>query len=232
MLPQWEKADQQSQLRHPTRSMDQDDETSTRLECSRLRSSGNVGMWMEKNERRRQRLSCLGVAVTHHHPTGPTRCFFGGRIEPTVTHRETGEDVHYDDFTSFYPCINKTRPYPTNWDRISRNQSNRMGSSRLYDVWSHPMQSSSIPRFVSPRTTHKRSWHASVSPSTKSNSPNHGTTATTCIHTRTLNAHSQEHGHGGVRNSSWHSSKVTKSMKYETWHFEPHSFQRVYQHSY
>lgn len=44
MLPQWEKADQQSQLRHPTRSMDQDDETSTRLECSRLRRSGNVGM--------------------------------------------------------------------------------------------------------------------------------------------------------------------------------------------
>lgn len=116
--------------------------------------------------------------------------------------------------------------------KLRRNQSNRMGSSRLYDVWSHPMQSSSIPRFVSPRTTHKRSWHASVSPSTKSNSPNHGTTATTCIHTRTLNAHSQEHGHGGVRNSSWHSSKVTKSMKYETWHFETQSFQRVYQHSY
>lgn len=173
MLPQWEKADQQSQLRHPTRSRDQDDETSTRLECSRLRSSGNVGMRMEKNERRRQRLSCLGGAVKHHHPIGPTRCFFGGRIEPIVTHRETGEDIHYDDFTSLYPCINKTRPYPTSHphiETISRNQSNRMGSSRLYDVWSHPMQSSSIPRFVSPRTTHKRSWHAPVSPSSKSNS--------------------------------------------------------------
>ena len=68
MLPQWEKADQQSQLRHPTRSRDQDDETSTRLECSRLRSSGNVGMRMEKKERRRQRLSCLGGVVEHHHP--------------------------------------------------------------------------------------------------------------------------------------------------------------------
>ena len=98
--------------------MDQDDETSTRLECSRLRSSGNVGMRMEKNERRRQRLSCLGGAVKHHHPIGPTRCFFGGRIEPTVTHRETGEDIHYDDFTSFYPCINKTRPYPTSHPQI------------------------------------------------------------------------------------------------------------------
>lgn len=73
---------------------------------------------MEKNERRRQRLSCLGGAVTHHHPIGPTRCFFGGRIEPTVTHRETGEDIHYDDFTSFYPCINKTRPYPTSHPQI------------------------------------------------------------------------------------------------------------------
>lgn len=115
---------------------------------------------------------------------------------------------------------NTTLPYKwsTYWDRISRNQSNRMGSSRLYDVWSHP-----------PLTTHKRSWHASVSPSSKSNSPKHGTTASACIHTRTLNAHSREHG--GVRNSSWHSIKVTKSMKYETWHFEPHSFQRVYQHS-
>ena len=118
MLPQWEKADQQSQLRHPTRSRDQDDETSTRLECSRLRSSGNVGMRMEKNERRRQRLSCLGGAVKHHHPIGPTRCFFGGRIEPIVTHRETGEDIHYDDFTSLYPCINKTRPYPTSHPHI------------------------------------------------------------------------------------------------------------------
>lgn len=73
---------------------------------------------MEKNERRRQRLSCLGGAVKHHHPIGPTRCIFGGRIEPTVTHRETGEDIHYDDFTSFYPCINKTRPYPTSHPHI------------------------------------------------------------------------------------------------------------------
>lgn len=52
----------------------------------------------------------------------------------------------------------------THWDRISRNQSSRMRLSRLCDVWSPPMQSSSIPRFVSPRTSHKRSWQASVRP--------------------------------------------------------------------
>ena len=47
---------------------------------------------MEKDERRRQRLSCLDGAVKHHHPIGPTGAFLvdeSSLLSPIVKRERT-----------------------------------------------------------------------------------------------------------------------------------------------